>query len=245
MAAFTHNRNHLCAARMAKLQGVERVYVHCFTDGRDTAPNSGEGYLSQLQQKMRELSVGKIATVSGRYYAMDRDKRWERIKRAFDAMVHGNGEALRFIDAVQGVRDSYNKGVFDEFIVPFVLTDNRGEPLAKIKPDDWCICFNFRADRVREITRALCRNSNLNPEGGRNLEGWEELDQTIPRDEAPKELKYVCMTQYDQKFKLPFVVPPESLDNILANIMANQHCEICEWRSQRSTRTLPISSMVE
>jgi 2,3-bisphosphoglycerate-independent phosphoglycerate mutase len=216
-----HSMNtHLYALlRMCKQQDVERVFLHCFLDGRDTPPNSGAGYVEQLQQKMREYGVGKIASVSGRYYAMDRDKRWERVKKAFDAMVHAKGEGGTFVDPVQGIKESYNKGVTDEFILPFVCTDKAGTPLATIDDEDACICINFRADRVREITRALCRNSGLSKEAGRELEGWESLDQTIPRDDAPKNLKYVTMTQYDAKFTLPYVVPPESLDNILANVM--------------------------
>ncbi len=191
--------------RMAKQQGVERVFLHCFMDGRDTPPNNGAGYVEQLQQKMREYGVGKIATVSGRYYAMDRDKRWDRVAKAFDVMVTGNGGAARFVDPVQGIRDSYNKGVTDEFIMPFVCTDNKGEPLATIRDDDSCICFNFRADRVREITRALCRNSGVTADAGRDLPDAEGLDAVIPRTSVPNNLKYVCMTQYDPKFTLPYV----------------------------------------
>ena len=170
---------------------------------------------------MREYGVGKIATVSGRYYAMDRDKRWDRVSKAFDVMVTGNGGAARFVDPVQGIKDSYNKGVTDEFVMPFVCTDNKGEPLATIRDDDSCICFNFRADRVREITRALCRNSGVTADAGRDLPDAEGLDAVIPRISVPNNLKYVCMTQYDPKFTLPYVIPPESLDNILANVMAN------------------------
>jgi len=219
-----HSRQeHLYALlKMAKQQGVERVFVHAFMDGRDTLPTNGAGYLEQLQQKMREYNSGKIATVNGRYYAMDRDRRWERIVKAFNAMVYGDGEAKKYADAVQGMKDSYNQGVTDEFVVPFVCTDkdNRGAPLAKITDEDSCICFNFRADRVRQITRALCRNSGLNPQGGSDLPGAAELDATIPRDRAPRNLKYICMTRYDKNFSLPAVIPPESLTNILANVMA-------------------------
>ena len=213
-------QTHLYALlRMAKQNGVDRVFVHAFMDGRDTLPTNGAGYLQQLQQKMREYNTGKIATVNGRYYAMDRDRRWERIAKAFNAMVYGDGEAGKYVDAVQGVKDSYNKGVTDEFIVPFVCVDNRGEPLATIRDEDSCICFNFRADRVRQITRALTRNSGLNPHGGSDLPGAADLDTTIPRDRVPKNLHYVCMTQYDKQFTLPVVIPPESMNNILANIM--------------------------
>ena len=212
---------HLYALlKMAKQNGLERVFVHAFMDGRDTLPTNGAGYLEQLQQKMREYNCGKIATVDGRYYAMDRDRRWERIAKAFNAMVDGDGEGGKYSDPVQGVKDSYNRGVTDEFIVPFVCADTHGEPLGTIRDDDACICFNFRADRVRQVTRALARNSGLNAEGGRNLPGAEDLDATIPRDRAPKNLHYVCMTQYDKNFSLPVVIPAESLNNILANVMA-------------------------
>src|SRR5208337_4798102 len=125
-------QTHLHALlKMAKQNGVERVYVHAFMDGRDTLPTNGAGYLEQLQQKMREYNSGKIATVNGRYYAMDRDRRWERIAKAYSAMVEGKAEGGTYSDAVQGMKESYNKGVTDEFVVPFVCTGDRGEPLAK------------------------------------------------------------------------------------------------------------------
>src|SRR5271165_1917993 len=220
-----HSRQeHLYALlKMAKQQGADRVFVHAFMDGRDTLPTNGAGYLEQLQQKMREYNSGKIATVNGRYYAMDRDRRWERIAKAYSAMVEGKAEGGTYADPVQGMKESYNKSVTDEFVVPFVCTDTRGEPLAKIGDDDSCICFNFRADRVREITRALCRNSGLNEKGGSDLPGGAELDATIPRDRVPKSLKYVCMTQYDKNFSLPVVIPPETMTNILANVMAGMN----------------------
>jgi 2,3-bisphosphoglycerate-independent phosphoglycerate mutase len=213
-------QHHLYALlRMAKQNGLDRVFVHAFMDGRDTLPTNGAGYLEQLQQKMREYHCGQIATVSGRYYAMDRDRRWERIAKAFHVMVQGNGDAARYADAVQGVKDSYNKGVTDEFVIPFVCTDGKGAPLATIRDEDACICFNFRADRARQITRALCRNSNLNAAAGRDLQGAEDLDATIPRERTPSNLHYVCLTQYDKKFTLPTVIPSESLENILANVL--------------------------
>src|SRR5260370_30545291 len=148
---------------------------------------------------------------------MDRDRRWERIAKAFNAMVFGDGEGGKYVDPVQGVKDSYNQGGTDEFIEPLVCVDNRGEPLGRIRDEDSCICFNFRADRVRQITRALARNSGLNPQGGSDLPGAADLDAAIRRDRVPKNLHYVCMTQYDKTFLLPVVLPPEPLDNILAN----------------------------
>ena len=213
--------NHLFALlRMAKENGVDRTFVHCFMDGRDTLPTSGAGYVEQLQRKMREYNTGKVASISGRYFAMDRDRRWEREAKASNAMAMGDGEAGHYVDPVQGIKDSYNRGVTDEFTVPFVCVDNRGEPLATIRDEDSCICFNFRADRARQITRVLARESGITPQGGRDLPDAEALDATIPRDRLPRNLKYVCMTRYDKQFALPVVIPPESLDNILANVMA-------------------------
>ena len=217
------HQNHLYALlRMLKQNGVERVFVHCFMDGRDTLPTNGAGYIEQLQQKMREYGIGKIATVSGRYYAMDRDRRWEREKKAFDALVDGDAEGGRYTDPVQGVKDSYNRDVTDEFIIPFVLTDERGDAVGNIRDGDVCLNFNFRADRARQITRCLGRNSHFTAQDGRELEGADDLDNVIPRSRVPKDLHYVCMTQYDKHFTLPIVSPPESLTNILANVMADR-----------------------
>ena len=217
-------QSHLHALlKMAKQNGVERAFIHAFMDGRDTLPTNGAGYLELLQQKMREYNTGKIASVSGRYYAMDRDRRWERIDKAFRAMVNGVGEGGKYADPVQGVKDSYNKDVTDEFIVPFVCTDEHGKSVATIRDNDSCICFNFRADRVRQITRALARNSGLNAQGGRDLPAAEDLDAAVPRDRVPSDLHYVCMTQYDKHFSLPVVIPPESMNNILANVMGEMN----------------------
>jgi 2,3-bisphosphoglycerate-independent phosphoglycerate mutase len=215
------HQNHLYALlRMARQNGVDRTFVHCFMDGRDTLPTNGAGYIQQLQQKMRELGTGKVATVSGRYYAMDRDKKWDRELKAFDAMVAGKAEGGEYVDPVQGVKDSYNRDVTDEFIIPFTCVDNRGEPVTAVRDEDSVINFNFRADRARQITRCLARESGLTAQGGRELPDAEALDTTIPRSRVPKSLKYVCMTQYDKQFTLPFVVMPDSLKNILANVMA-------------------------
>jgi 2,3-bisphosphoglycerate-independent phosphoglycerate mutase len=217
-------QTHLHALlKMAKQNEVERVFVHAFMDGRDTLPTNGAGYLEKLQRAMREYNTGKIATVSGRYYAMDRDRRWERIAKASSAMVFGEAEGGKYTDPVQGMKDSYNQGVTDEFIVPFVCSDEKGHALSTIRDDDSCICFNFRADRVREITRALTRTSGLNDQAGGDLPGAEDLDTTIPSDRGPKNLHYVCMTQYDKKFSLPVVIRPESLANILANVMGERN----------------------
>jgi len=215
------HQNHLYALlRAAREYQLERVYVHAFMDGRDTLPTSGAGYIAALEQKMREYGVGKLASVSGRYYAMDRDKRWERERLAFEAMVTGKAEGGATTDAVSKIKESYNNGITDEFLIPFVVTDAVGKPVAQIRDEDVCINFNYRADRARQITRVLTRESGLNKNGGRDLDEWESLDEIIPRSELPKNLHYVCMTQYDKRYSLPLVILPESMDNILANILA-------------------------
>jgi 2,3-bisphosphoglycerate-independent phosphoglycerate mutase len=214
-------QSHLHALlKMAKLQGLTRVYVHAFLDGRDTMPKSGLGYLEKLQQAVREIGVGALASVSGRYYAMDRDLRWERELLAFEAMVHGRSEAGLHSDPLAQIKQSYNNGITDEFVLPFVCADSAGHAIARIEDEDACICFNYRADRVRQMTRVLTRESGITASGGRELPKAEELDSTIPRSSLPKNLHYVCMTQYDKNFKLPLVIPPESMDNLLANVMA-------------------------
>ena len=217
------HQNHLYALlRMAKQNGVERVFVHCFMDGRDTLPDQRRGlHRAVAAEDARVRHRARSPRVSGRYYAMDRDKKWEREKKAFDAMVFGDAEGGRYTDPVQGVKDSYNRGVTDEFIIPFVLADDRGEPLGTIRDGDVCINFNFRADRARQITRCLAATATSPPQDGRELEGCGGLDRIIPRDRVPKDLTYICMTRYDKNFTLPVVSPPESLTNILANVMAD------------------------
>lgn len=184
---------HLYAVlRMAKQEGLTDVFVHCFMDGRDTPPNSGIDYVRQLQSKLTEYGIGRIASVSGRYYAMDRDKRWERVDRAFRAMTEGDGE--KHTDAVEVMRRSYEKGVTDEFVEPVTITDERNEPIGLIRPEDACFFFNYRADRGREMTEVLLK--------------------------SPKQLHMATMTQYDKSLSAPFVLSKEPLDNILANVFA-------------------------
>ncbi|MGB9242466.1 MAG: 2,3-bisphosphoglycerate-independent phosphoglycerate mutase [Candidatus Acidiferrales bacterium] len=204
------NIEHLFALlRMARENKVERVFVHCFMDGRDTPPNSGIDFLRQLEQKMREYGIGQIASVSGRYYAMDRDNRWERIEKAYRAMVHGDAET-RFSDPITAVRTSYEKGVTDEFIVPAVITTEAvlGKPSAPrglIRDDDAIIFFNFRADRARQITRAL-----VEP-------GFDKFQDSA----RPQNLKFVAMTQYKKIWPwLQYIIGPEKIEHILANVFA-------------------------
>jgi 2,3-bisphosphoglycerate-independent phosphoglycerate mutase len=206
---------HLFALlEMAKRRGLRDVFVHCFTDGRDTPPESGAGYIEQLERKTRELGVGKIASVSGRYYAMDRDKRWERIERAFGAMVLGNG--IKSQSAAAAVRSSYERGITDEFVEPVTIVDSHDKPAGLIRDDDSVIMYNYRADRAREITVALT----------------DPFLEKPSRSLAPKNLTYTMMTQYDKKFNLPFVLPPEHPDNILAEVM-----EKANWKNLRVAET--------
>jgi 2,3-bisphosphoglycerate-independent phosphoglycerate mutase len=206
---------HLYALlKLAKQEGVADVCVHCFMDGRDTPPNSGIDYLRQLQQQIAEIGVGRIASVSGRYYAMDRDKRWERTARAFAAIVLGDGEKSE--DPVEAVRQSYEKGVTDEFIEPITIVDGKGEPTGLMRDEDAVVFFNFRADRARQLTLALTGDKIENP----------------PRSQAPKRLHYLTMTEYDKTFKHPFVLPREHPGNILANVFAG-----LGWKNLRVAET--------
>jgi len=217
----SHEEHLYAILRAAKQSGLERVFVHAYLDGRDTPPASGADYVAKLEKKMREYGIGKVATVSGRYYAMDRDKRWERQRKAFDAMVTGKSEGGTATSAVDAIRASYNAGVNDEFVLPVVIVDAKSQPVGLIKNEDAVLNFNYRADRARQVTRVLCRESGINAEGGRNLDAWEALDEIIPRSELPKNLHYTCMTQYDEKFELPIVSPPQSMEHILGNVMAD------------------------
>ena len=216
----SHQRHLYALLRLAAQQKVSRVFVHAFMDGRDTMPNSGVGYLAELQQQFRGIGIGELASVSGRYYAMDRDLRWEKEKQAFDALVTGSPVGGTYEDATARVKDLYNNGITDEFIPPFTVVDESGQPVGPIRDNDVVINFNYRADRARQITRVLARNSGLTANGGLDLPKAAELDLEIPRSLVPNSIHYVCMTQYDKNFTLPIVIPPESMDNLLAHLMA-------------------------
>jgi len=190
--------------RAAKAKGLQKVFIHAFTDGRDTPPQSARGYLEGLEQALQEIGCGRVATVSGRYYAMDRDKRWERVKLAYDALVLGAGPRAPSSDAA--IRASYEAKVTDEFIVPTVVTTGNGEPVARIKDGDVCLFFNFRADRARELTQALA------------FPAFKEFDRGGLRVG-----RYVCMTQYDETFEgLPVAFPPEQPRDIFPEVLAGR-----------------------
>ncbi|HEX3572695.1 MAG TPA: 2,3-bisphosphoglycerate-independent phosphoglycerate mutase [Acidobacteriaceae bacterium] len=216
----SHQRHLYALLKFAAQNNLTRVFVHAFMDGRDTSPTGGVGYIEQLQQKFREIGVGQIASVSGRYYAMDRDLRWEKERQAFDALVTGHPEGGTYTDPLERVKELYNSDITDEFIPPFTVVDAVGHAVGPIRDRDVVINFNYRADRARQITRVLARNSGLTTTGGLDLPKAAELDAEIPRSLVPQGIHYVCMTQYDKSFTLPVVIPPESMDNLLAHLMA-------------------------
>ena len=189
---------------LAKKNGLEKVYVHCFLDGRDTPPASGKSYVEALEAKMKELGVGKVASVSGRYYAMDRDNRWDRVKRAYDAPTKGEGNQAQ--SATAGIQASYDAEKNDEFVEPFVVTEN-GAPVAVVEDGDSVIFFNFRPDRARELTRAFCDDE---------FKGFER--------EKRLNLTYVCFTDYDETIKNKLVAfKKESIVNTFGQFLADHN----------------------
>ena len=198
----SHIRHLYALLELAKRKDFEDVYVHCFLDGRDTPPASGESYIMKLEEKMKEKGVGKIASISGRFYAMDRDKRWERVVKAYNALVNGEGEkATSSISAIEG---SYQKEVFDEFVVPTVIC-NGDDPVATISENDSVIFYNFRPDRAREITRSL-----VDPE-------FKEFKT------KPLHLYYVCFTQYDETIpNVEIAFKPETLKNTFGEYVSKK-----------------------
>lgn len=197
-------QTHLYALlAMAKSQHLSRVFLHACLDGRDTPPQSALQYMTDLQQEMQRQGIGEVATVMGRYYGMDRDQRWERTEKAYQAMVYGQGREAT--DAVEAIQRSYQEGLTDEFMIPVVLRRPDHMPVSTIQDHDVVVCFNFRADRVRQMTRALTAE---------NFTGF-------PRPRRP-EIHYTCLTQYSTDFDLPVAFAPQPLDNILAAVFA-QH----------------------
>jgi 2,3-bisphosphoglycerate-independent phosphoglycerate mutase len=192
--------NHVKAiADVCKAEGLENLFIHAFTDGRDCDPKSGLGFIIELQQHLND-SVGKIASVSGRYYAMDRDKRWERVKLAYDTLVKGEG--AKATDAVAAVENAYASNITDEFIKPTVIVDEAQQPLATIKDGDVAICFNFRTDRCREITQVLT-----------------QID--LPEFDMHKlKLDYTTMTEYDKTYQgIHVIFENDNLNNTLGEIL--------------------------
>lgn len=197
----SHNEHIYGLLELAKRQGIQKVYVHCFLDGRDTPPASGKEYVEQLEEKMKEIGVGEVASVMGRYYAMDRDNRWERVEKAYNALVKGIGETAE--SGLAGIQASYDADATDEFVLPTVVMKN-GAPVATIKDNDSIIFFNFRPDRAREITRTFCDD---------NFGGFD-------RGERIK-TTYVCFTEYDVTIENKLVAfAKEEITNTFGEFLA-------------------------
>ncbi len=197
----SHIRHLYALLELAKRKGIENVYVHCFLDGRDTPPASAENYIAKLEDKIKEKEIGKIASITGRFYAMDRDKRWERVKKAYDALVNGVGEKAG--SATAAIEASYQKEIFDEFVEPTLIC-NGDTPIATISKNDSVIFFNFRPDRAREITRALV---------DKEFDGFETQNLN---------LYFVCMTQYDETMpNVNIAFKPTALKNTFGEYISN------------------------
>ncbi|UFJ39948.1 2,3-bisphosphoglycerate-independent phosphoglycerate mutase [Brevibacillus humidisoli] len=198
--------DHLFALlELAKRENFDQVYIHGFLDGRDVAPDSAVQYIEQLQQKIEQLGTGHIATVQGRYYAMDRDKRWERIEKAYRAMVYG--DAPQYTDPIKAVKESYEKSVMDEFVMPTVIVDKAGEPIGKVESGDAVIFFNFRPDRAIQISQAF---TNADFRGFDRGEG------------RPQDLFFVCLTHFSESVDGYVAYKPTNLDNTLGEVLAQQ-----------------------
>jgi 2,3-bisphosphoglycerate-independent phosphoglycerate mutase len=198
----SHNTHLYALLELAKHQGLkaDQVIVHAILDGRDTPPRSGAAYLEQLEQQIAAIGIGRIGTVIGRYYSMDRDNRWERTERAYAAYVLGQG--TRAASAEQAIQASYAADTSDEFVEPAVIVDSRGELVGRVRDGDAIIFFNFRPDRARQITRAFTHSA---PEGAA---------------QPPVDVHYVCMTEYDSTIRTPVAFPPEVIENPLGEVVA-------------------------
>jgi 2,3-bisphosphoglycerate-independent phosphoglycerate mutase len=198
--------DHLFALlHLAKSEKVENVYVHAFLDGRDVAPDSAKRYIEQLLVKMKELGVGQLATIQGRYYSMDRDNRWDRVEKAYRAMVYGDGP--RYQDPVQAIVESYENSIYDEFVLPTVMTDENGEPISLISSEDAVIFYNFRPDRAIQISQVFTN------------EDFRGFDRGVS---CPKKLHYVCLTHFSETVDGFVAYKPANLDNTLGEVLT-QH----------------------
>ena len=195
----SHIKHLVALVRLARDRGLKEIYVHCFMDGRDVPPNSGKGFIEQLEKELETLGAGEIASVMGRYYAMDRDNRWERVEKAYRALVYNEGKHSD--DPAAAVQESYNAEVYDEFILPIIVGNGRE---SRVKKNDSVIFFNFRPDRARELTRAFTQ------------EGFD----AFPHEDL--DLTYVCMTQYDKSFTgISVAFRPQTLKNTLGEYVSS------------------------
>lgn len=199
----SHQRHLLALLEEAKKQGVDKVYVHAFTDGRDVAPDSASGFIADLNQALKDQDLGRLASISGRFYAMDRDNRWPRIKKAYDAIRYGQGHQAQ--DPVQAIQNSYADDVMDEFIEPIVLTDDQGQPIGPLSDQDSVVFFNFRPDRAIQLSRALSEP------------GFDEFDL----GQALEDVKLTTMTQYTEDMNAQVMYPPVKLKNVIGEVLAD------------------------
>lgn len=196
--------NHLISLlKTAKEKGVANVYIHAFLDGRDVAPNSGAGYIEQLEKAIKEIGIGEIATVSGRFYAMDRDKRWERVEKAYNAIVHGEG--VKATDALEAVKASYASEKFDEFVLPTVI-EKDGKAVGTVEDNDSIIFFNFRPDRAIQLSNAFTDDE------------WEHFD----RGTRAKNVKFVTMTLYNPSIKADVAFEPIEMKNVIGEVLSDK-----------------------
>ncbi|WP_066192449.1 MULTISPECIES: 2,3-bisphosphoglycerate-independent phosphoglycerate mutase [Gracilibacillus] len=199
----SHLKHLFAVLKLAADKGLQKVFVHAFLDGRDVGPQTAETYIKQTQEKMSELGVGEIATLSGRYYSMDRDNRWDRVKKSYDAMVYGEGPT--YTDPIEAVKDSYQNEIYDEFVIPCVITDENGKPKATIEDNDSVIFYNFRPDRAIQISRTFAN------------EDFRDFDRG---DKAPKDLYFVCMTNFSETVDGHVAYQPINLDNTVGEVLA-------------------------
>ncbi|RAS87572.1 2,3-bisphosphoglycerate-independent phosphoglycerate mutase [Priestia endophytica] len=198
---------HLYAIlRLAKKQGLDEVYIHGFLDGRDVGPQTARKYIEALQEQIKEVGIGKIATISGRYYSMDRDKRWDRVEKAYRAMAYGEGPA--YTDPLEVVEDSYKNDIYDEFVLPSVIVDEDGAPVGKVEDEDAVIFYNFRPDRAIQISNTFANEDFRSFERGEN---------------HPKNLHFVCLTRFSETVNGFVAFKPVNLDNTLGEVLAQNN----------------------
>ncbi|MDO4466255.1 MAG: 2,3-bisphosphoglycerate-independent phosphoglycerate mutase [Bacillota bacterium] len=214
----SHNTHLYALLEMCKKEGLDRVYIHPFFDGRDTPPASGKGYLKELVDKTKEIGVGKVASLHGRYYAMDRDNNYDRIQKSYDALVLGEGKTARC--ALKAMQDSYDEGVTDEFVIPTVIVDEDGKPRATVKENDSVIFFNFRPDRAREITRAFCFKDEDVAAAAGDASDSKSI-KSLNRAKGYMPLVYVCFKDYEETIPNKFVAfKKQEVNNTFGQLLA-------------------------
>ncbi|GJM80717.1 hypothetical protein HMSSN139_32130 [Paenibacillus sp. HMSSN-139] len=221
----SHIEHMFAMLELAKKEEMHEVYVHAFLDGRDVAPDSAKGFLERLIAKMNELGVGKIATVQGRYYAMDRDKRWDRVEKSYRAMVYAEGP--QYTDPIQAVTESYEKSVFDEFVMPTVIVDGHGQPIAQVESGDSVVFLNFRPDRAIQLSNVFTN---------KDFQGFDRGPK------FPKDLHFVCLTLFAESVDGFVAYKPKNLDNTFGEVLVQQGKKQLRIAETENTRTLRSSS---